>query len=493
MDKRDYKGTVADPEIAEHGGIIRLPVLMKSAKSYFKGTERFPILTKTVRIPAVHSYSPETTSVVLDGMLLKANNLVKNIQNYKKEKTEQRLGYMQKSLYNYYNELFGRLAGKKGLLTKRFSVRTNNSMRAVIGPGHGISWDEVGIPQMMLEYADIEDGSYVLLFRQPVLGADSCPVLKVKAIPDNGGNGLTSSCIRIHKVYLDALDADFDGDTVSVVKIDKENNGFAIDALERQKATLCWPTESIISIATSKITDEDKVIDFENFKEQEAKIEKVTGLSIHPKDLFEPGGFLNKVKEVLPKKYNQKEFLLYAEGLTVKQFRKVAEKISTSTYATKTQVGKIGACTDRLNECYETLEQLDASSFIKKILTEASMDFKHENDYTKLRDGIRDVLSLINDAVPRENGRYIGKKEFTKRFSKYFKKLTPKKIGPAAELIYDYKRGVMMMFALNCKLFNLTKTPKDKSVIFSLYSTKDQKGIGSDIDLQRDKHFGEEL
>jgi hypothetical protein len=88
------------------------------------------------------------------------------------------------------------------------------SARSVISPGIGLRLDQVGLPEAICKAffpdASTMEGAWVIVSRRPALSPTS--MIAFHPVPVEG------SAIRLHPQAADLLDADFDGDIVSVFR-----------------------------------------------------------------------------------------------------------------------------------------------------------------------------------------------------------------------------------------------------------------------------------
>jgi len=121
------------------------------------------------------------------------------------------IGYVKK----LEKELSGYITGKEGLIRKAIlGKRVDFSGRAVIIPNPEISADTVEVPERIMSRLDLKEGDRVLLNRQPSLHIHNIQAFNVKASKSNA--------ISINPIVCGGFNADFDGDTMALYKIESK-------------------------------------------------------------------------------------------------------------------------------------------------------------------------------------------------------------------------------------------------------------------------------
>lgn len=150
----------------------------------------------------------------------KYENIKKNIQNFAKELEE---------------ELSRHIRGKEGIIRKAIlGKRVNFSARAVIVPNPDIQADEAEIPKKIMDELGIKDGDKVLLNRQPSLHIHNIQSFKATMSRNNA--------IGINPLVCSGFNADFDGDTMAIYKVN-----------DKEIPTTMSATEQIVLAANGKL------------------------------------------------------------------------------------------------------------------------------------------------------------------------------------------------------------------------------------------------
>lgn len=109
-------------------------------------------------------------------------------------------------------------------------------MRAPVGRSATVPWtpddylglDDVGVPRTLAHSLGVEDGSHVLVWRDPILDSDGCRAMTVRLIDDptaadgsrltySDGSPVTGSHIAVNSKVDTLFKGDHDGDTVALV------------------------------------------------------------------------------------------------------------------------------------------------------------------------------------------------------------------------------------------------------------------------------------
>ena len=111
-------------------------------------------------------------------------------------------------------ELSRRLYGKDNIFKTRLMTRsTMFSATAIWTPDPGLPIESIAISEDIANRLEVNEGDYLLIWRDPVLRDSNVRYMKVERID----NDLTG--IAVNPVMAKGFDGDFDGDTVAVVKI----------------------------------------------------------------------------------------------------------------------------------------------------------------------------------------------------------------------------------------------------------------------------------
>ena len=123
------------------------------------------------------------------------------------------------ALTNLYDRLLDRLKSKEGIIRQYvLGKRIDHSGRAVITGDPDLQLDEIILPQILWERLECEPGDFVIFGRQPTLHKMS--ILSAKPKPSENPDDHT---IHIPSLLTSAFNADFDGDTMWVIKPDQSN------------------------------------------------------------------------------------------------------------------------------------------------------------------------------------------------------------------------------------------------------------------------------
>jgi hypothetical protein len=118
------------------------------------------------------------------------------------------------ALTNLYTKLIDRLKSKEGIIRQYvLGKRIDHSGRAVITGDPSLQIDEIILPQVLWERLECTDGDFVIFGRQPTLHKLS--ILAAKPKPSKTPDDHT---IHIPSLLTTAFNADFDGDTMWVIK-----------------------------------------------------------------------------------------------------------------------------------------------------------------------------------------------------------------------------------------------------------------------------------
>jgi hypothetical protein len=429
----DIEGTVLDPRMKPHGGVIQLPcpvVTYMGREELFGRAERpgysyesaHPkYWTKRVLVPWVENFMVVAGRPVLSMPLFRADNVIRVTHRF--AKGEATAADVQTSVNRYHDEIERALTGKDGLLTRdMFGVRCANSLRAVMVPDPELEYYQFGLPESAAARAGIKNGDWIIALRSPVLWQGSVLVAQAKICKD-------TFAAYANPFVMQGLGLDFDGDQMAFIKIDTARHPQLLHELRSSVGdptieTFQWSDEFLINDVTEEM----------NWDHADLEITTrlmPTGMSLGPEDVLEPhkSEFLaaaNKAKET------PEDFARYAEGLDIRSWAKEAEAAAVEVCRLKLEVGLLGATTDKLNQVLLAFNPglLRVGLELKEKLTDKMM--KNAKQHGGLPYDTNRITALFDRRGEFEDASVEKALEYVQEVG-----LDPGVYQPVVELVYD--------------------------------------------------------
>lgn len=385
-DATSLAGTVLDPGLKETGiGAIVLPVEVVTTRGREKlwphptKEPRFdpenvdtPWKTDRVLVPHVEGFDLFATHSMLPTILHKANRVIRAVQAMEEGKAKP--SDLQVSVNRYYDCLVEELAGKDGLPSRNvLGVRAPNSARFVIVPDPALGPLDIGVPLHVMYEADINTGDYLIVTRSPVLWEGSVLVLQATKCQGMAGH--------LNPYVMGLLGADFDGDTVAVARIPKDDDVMS-EVADKIGVTIeehaRWDAEFLMF-------DHDTKVKWDKPDEDVANRLQVGGYlySLSPKDVLQPSeSEILGIMEESGCKSPPQDLSHYARGVSERDFAETAQNVVAMTIRMKVELGVVGALTDMIAHAIYVIEPelLRTALALKEAVTQALLDSKHGTD-----------------------------------------------------------------------------------------------------------------
>lgn len=430
----DVTGTVIDPRLRPNGGTIRLPcpAVTYTGREELFGREERPgydyrtaprkLWTKKVLVPYIENFQVVAGRPVLNMALFRADNVARVALRVKSGNATP--ADLQTSVNRYYDQIEDMLTGKKGLFTRDlFGFRCRNSVRCVMVPEPDLKWHQIGVPRTAAGRAKIGPSDWVLAIRSPVLWTGS--VLAMQAVLVDGSAGQANPFI------MKGLGLDFDGDTMSIIKVPTEPNPELAAEMRRAMHdptpdAFEWDDEFLVLNRDKRPNWNQMSLDLN------ARL-TVTGLSLSPEECLEPeeSDFLQTVADGV--KEIPEDFVQYAEGKPIADWAKDAESAALEVARLKLEVGLLGAATDKAAQvvmAFGTREQLRTVLVAKEQLTDLMM--KNAKGRTGTGYDTNLVTSLLDRRGPFEEASPETALVYLRSIG-----LDDGEFRPIIELIYD--------------------------------------------------------
>jgi len=352
----------------EEGGIIELPIETKNI--YGKHVSTLSIPPNPIEIV--------NDMIVLSDMQFVADKILHFID----------MPEMHDNLHLYarlyWDSLMKQLLGKDGMIKNYLaSVRMPNSFRGVISYDPDTYFDEVSLPTIIFNkvisiFKDSGTEPYVIMFRQPVLHADSFrklyPVL------------WENKTIGLNPMYTEGMNADFDGDWIFGFIGDPEYH------LEEDFSNCKFDHELLLC------GEEESQLD--NFAEEIKEKTEVIDLSLSPKDIFEETDVLGRLDDC--SSLNADDINLWFNGVSCKRFQEENETVATGIIIQKMWIGIIANFAKMLwllaNNNNETMSSF---SYFTERISQALFDSKHGLNYVfKIGIGLLEGGISVSNAKP---------------------------------------------------------------------------------------------
>lgn len=387
-DREDLDGTVLDPRLRKAGvGIIELPESMLSVAgrevlwpeagrmiepAVDPRTYTDALKVDRILVPYIPEFDLLSTHMVMPELLKRADSILEVISMYTAGDVD--ISFLQTQVSRYQDQLLTELAGKYGLLSRNvLGGRVPNSGRFVIVPDITLGPTEIGIPGRVMYKAGIKDGDLVLVSRAPVLWQGS--VLVQRAITVEGWAG------GVNPYIMGLMGADFDGDTIAVMKIPSDSEDEALEGLDKTiKEHSKWEAEFLMWSSETDVDWTDPEGDLNSRLWPEGDMFCYT---LAPEDVLNPAAsdILQNMKETGCKKPPD-DLMNYAIGMEEEEFIPVVETVVSQTIRMKVELGVIGSITNMVVQAVYALSPcfLKEVFIMKEKLTQALLDSKHGTD-----------------------------------------------------------------------------------------------------------------
>lgn len=349
---QDTGGTIFDSGIKlDRIGRIDLPVQCK-----YKGKQLTSIL-----VPYIGVETMLDKYYVLPKHYMIANMIILAIKDRSPDLM------LQSLVTKYYISLEETLENIKSRNIDGFRVTCSG--RFVITPSPTLKHTEVAIPSWIMSATDITSETLVLVTRSPVLWEGS--VIIQQPVPINGHAG------AINPYIMKLLGADFDGDTVAVIRIPMSAQAEARKHLGKLiEAESKWPPEFLM-------LDKNKDINWDTYKEDAAiriGIEDAYMYTISPEDLLHPDksdiiqNMIENDCKSLPDDLSK-----FIKGYSQEEYEQIMDAEVQVIIKTKSEIGFIGAATDILlqDTAKKCPDRLKFIFRLKEALTQRLLNSKH--------------------------------------------------------------------------------------------------------------------
>jgi hypothetical protein len=432
-------GTVVDPEFQQHGGYISFHeyVVYDNLNRPINGIEVPPMPV---------TYEMAKTVAVLHPIAVRANTVARVLEAVKKN--EQTTIVLANTVKKYLQELSRTIFGKNGAYNRYIlGPRLKNSFRAVIIPGMydqdilGESYQWVGIPRRIMSQLSIAIGQIVIIGRDPTIWFGSLEVLRAYPVEHDA--------IEIHPLMLPQLGGDHDGDQVWGYFPDNDTY------LQNHVGTFIEKYSSW----GKNFNDNTEIttVDWQNFKEDQQKRIKTTGLSVSPLDILNKEGDLLRILDYSGKgprsrgKSHIDELYQTAYQVSIKEWQDMSEMINQAQLAMKIYMGPVGLLAMRLMVISHMDPKLtEAAHLLSERISQSLLDSKHLT-YSELKDykpgKIFEILNLSNSYITNASQMFQALKDLVK---------CDERSLPILECIIADGRGLSMMSQQDFPLFEGT-------------------------------------
>lgn len=381
----DIAGTLIDPEILREGTHIHLPRELETKDIYNRKISY-------LHVPPVSPDGRVEQSgelMFLHPFTLAANRVLAYFEQSEGNIEEH---VLQRLIDLYYLTLVKKVAGHRGIISTNIGgTRMSNSARLVLLPHIDDHPDTIHVNANALKKADIEEGSLVLLFRDPVIWTGSVDVVKVKAIPDD--------VIRMHVSLFTQFGADCDGDQMAIVGLPNATaeviDELKSNLIKHTRENFVWPK----SLCPDDLPEKP---DWDNIIQDTQRRFTVTGLSYGPADV-------RSWKDRPPKAVKALEDITGKEGKglenqIISRNPEVAREIMLSVnYANlfmKGYLGIVGETARRLMVIMGSDEWVSkAVNNVSQIIQQSTLDAKHKvvqkSRETKKKTGPIEIMELF--------------------------------------------------------------------------------------------------
>ena len=367
----NLQDTVLSHSFQENGGIIDLEGILVSDS---RGN-----IIKKILVPRIEAtFEMDGNTAILHPIAKRANNILRVLNAVQEKKQD--ISALQKSVLNYYTELSKTIFGKNGIYNRYLlGPRIKNSFRAVIVPGKyenspfGNSYEWVGIPSLICERLNIQDGDNVVIGRDPTIWYGSLEILKAYKVLHNA--------IVVHPLLLPQLGGDHDGDQVwgYVPKQDVPEEQIALMLKKYSK----W-SKNLLDLKKESQPDWGQGFE-DSFRRDEEERAKITGLSVSPLDIIDRDSpALNRVLDYCGKGVRARGHTEYEElqesykGKEIMDWFDAANAINMAMISMKAYMGPIGLASLRLQVLGHNVHSIqEACNILSERCSQSILDSKH--------------------------------------------------------------------------------------------------------------------